>query len=243
MAEEYNRVLCRGFHGYDRCGRPIYIERFGSIDLDRIWEKMNDDQRLSLCRYQAEYVRKVIFPAASERAGHRIDQLLIIIDMQGFGRHHLRTKQWSFTKALSTNDQLLYPERMGVTILINVPTIFSWVWKIASTWLDDAMKQKIQIYNHSAHNELLELIHENELPAILGGKCQCGGKKYDKDDKIMFWDRDGCLSHNPMMNDFFKFSRVGGGTDKKLVQTKYESTWTATEEKEGSDHKEEVDMY
>ena len=48
-------------------------------------------------------------------------------------------------KAIAAHDQAHYPERMGVTFIINAPGVFGLVWRTVRPFIDPATRDKIRI--------------------------------------------------------------------------------------------------
>ena len=62
---------------------------------------------------------------------------------------------------------------MGKFYIINAPWTFTTVWSVIKRWLDEVTVSKIQILGGSYQDKLLEAIRAEDLPADLGGKCNC----------------------------------------------------------------------
>lgn len=64
-------------------GHPILIQRLGRVDLKALY-KVTSEERLKLHHVREyEHLRGAIFPACSRIAGRQVDQLFIIIDLDG----------------------------------------------------------------------------------------------------------------------------------------------------------------
>lgn len=75
-----------------------------------------------------------------------------------------------------TADQLYYPESLYKLFVVNTPAIISVAWRLISPWVDARTKSKIVFLKpHETAAELLQHIHEQDLPVDLGGKCACEG--------------------------------------------------------------------
>lgn len=68
------------------------------------------------------------------------DNLCIVFDLAGFSTscmdHQLvKNLIWLLSKH--------YPERLGVCLILNAPTIFSTVWPVIRGWLDENTSKKV----------------------------------------------------------------------------------------------------
>ena len=68
-------------------------------------------------------------------------------------------------KMMADIDANHYPERMGVTLIVNAPRSFSAVWAVVRPWLDEQTASKIQIVSGDYRLQVLKLADESQLPA------------------------------------------------------------------------------
>jgi hypothetical protein len=72
------------YHKTDKSGRPLYIERLGGMNVPALWT-VTTEERMWQSYFQAfEHLFNFRYPAASAKAGRRIDTSLSIIDMTSF---------------------------------------------------------------------------------------------------------------------------------------------------------------
>ena len=70
-------------HGIDKKGRPVYIERMGAMDLNKLMQVTTGERLIQYLRFTHETRMKIRFPICSELSGRRIEQLVVIQDCAG----------------------------------------------------------------------------------------------------------------------------------------------------------------
>lgn len=199
------------YHGFDKEGRPVYYEQTGMLDIPLLTKLWTPEQMLSYHTHNTEYNRRVLFPAASVRAGKKIDQLCSIIDLNGLGRHHLTKTAYGFLSSVSKVDQLIYPEVLGRMVIINAGFVFSIAWAIIKPWLEERTKSKISITRGDGKEELLKYIDAEQLPRQFGGKCGCGLTTAEPPKPIT----SGCIINSPDTANWLAMSSTGLETQLK----------------------------
>ncbi|KAH6796219.1 hypothetical protein C2S51_037205 [Perilla frutescens var. frutescens] len=162
-----------GYHGVDKDGRPVYIERLGMIDVDMLLQVTNVDR---FVKYQVQEFEKSIairFPACSVAANKHIDSSTTILDVQGLGLMSLTGPVIEFIKVVQKVDNDNYPETLRRMFIINAGPGFRMIWNVVKPLLDPETTSKIQVLGSNYQSKLLEVIDESELPDFLGGGCTC----------------------------------------------------------------------
>jgi hypothetical protein len=85
------------------------------------------------------------FPSCSAIAGHRIEQGLNILDLNGGSMKILSKKVYGLIQLASKIGQDYYPEIMGQMFIVNAPFLFTGVWAIVKGFLDERTRNKISI--------------------------------------------------------------------------------------------------
>lgn len=81
--EAVKRCYPHGYHGVDRYGRPLYIERIGSVDLTKLLQVTTVDRYVKYHIQEQEKTLNLRYPACSLVAERRIASTTTIVDVKG----------------------------------------------------------------------------------------------------------------------------------------------------------------
>ncbi|QRW15846.1 ribosomal RNA small subunit methyltransferase mra1 [Rhizoctonia solani] len=173
--EQVNKFYPQYYHKMDKDGRPVYIERLGSVNVTELAKVTTEERQLQNLVLEYERFLHERLPACSAAAGAPVETSCTILDLKGVGIGSFFSVKDYVMKA-SAIGQNYYPETMGKFYIINTPFMFSTVWNVIKPWLDPVTVAKISIPSSSAtEKELLAQIPKENLPADLGGSCNCPG--------------------------------------------------------------------
>ena len=171
--EQFHAHYPEGFFCTDKSGRPVYIQKPGDIDCDKLWEFTDLERSIKHHIQQQERYVKIIAPSAVLKANdRRAFQSVVIIDMDGVGVATLTGEVRTIMGRVMQIDQDYYPELMHKALIINAPTSFRIIWGLIKHLLDTRTQEKIEVAGSNYQEELLRWIDADHLPEMYGGTCK-----------------------------------------------------------------------
>ncbi|KAK8529949.1 hypothetical protein V6N13_102839 [Hibiscus sabdariffa] len=219
---EYAEVIKyypQGYHGVDKEGRLVYIERLDQVDANKITQVTTIDRYLKYHVKEFEKTFAFKFPAASVVAKKHIDQSTTILDVEGVGLKSFNKAARELLQRLQKIDGDNYPETLNRMFIINAGSGFRLLWGTVKSFLDPKTTAKIHVLGNKYQSKLLEVIDPHELPEFLGGSCTCADKggcmRSDKGP----WNDPEILKR--ITNDEAKCTRgnTSGVEDKACLET------------------------
>ncbi|CAI9295375.1 unnamed protein product [Lactuca saligna] len=175
--EEVLQYYPHGYHGVDREGRPVYIERLGKAHPSRLMRITSIDRYLKyhVQEFERAFIEK--FPACSVAAKRQICSTTTILDVQGLGLKNFTPSAASILGAMAKVDNNYYPETLNRMFVVNAGSTFKkYLWPAAQKFLDAKTISKIHVLEPKSLGKLLEVIDPSQLPDFLGGSCTCPGE-------------------------------------------------------------------
>ncbi|EGG07732.1 uncharacterized protein MELLADRAFT_28365, partial [Melampsora larici-populina 98AG31] len=180
------------YHRTDKIGRPISIQRFGSLDLNKLYSVVDKESHFRSIIVNCEALTREVLPACTYKKllneypssevpkefppeFVKVTNAFCIVDLKGF----TLSQFWqikSIARICFGISQDYYPETMGYLAIINAPYTFATIFKAIQPWLSKETISKINILGDNYISTLLEHIEEEDLPSYLGGKCDCDPK-------------------------------------------------------------------
>ncbi|KAK3008437.1 hypothetical protein RJ639_014435 [Escallonia herrerae] len=174
---EVKRCYPHGFHGVDRHGRPLYIERIGMVDLDALLRVTSMDRFLKYHVSEQEKTLTRRYPACSLAAKKHIASTTSILDMKDVGVSNFSKPARYLFLEIQKIDSNYYPETLHRLYIINAGSGFRILWKALKAFLDPRTLAKIQVLGSNYWSNVVEAVDprllDSNLPSFLGGKCTC----------------------------------------------------------------------
>eukprot|EP00267_Zea_mays_P041916 XP_020393861.1 phosphatidylinositol/phosphatidylcholine transfer protein SFH6-like [Zea mays] len=136
------RYYPQGYHGVDRESRPVYIEKLGMVDPNKLMQITSVDRYIKYHVQEFERAFRERFPACTLAAKRHIDSTTTILD--GFK---------NFSK---TTRELVH--RMQKIVATIIPSGFKWIWNSVKGFLDPKTSSKIHVLGLNYQSMLLEVI-------------------------------------------------------------------------------------
>ncbi|KAK8549652.1 hypothetical protein V6N13_073433 [Hibiscus sabdariffa] len=189
--EEVKKCYPHGFHGVDRSGRPVYIERVGMVDLNALLQVTSIDRFVKYHVSEQEKTLNLRFPACSIASKRHIASTTSILDVKGVGMSNFSKPARYLFMEIQKIDSNYYPETLNQLFIINAGSGFRMLWKVIKAFMDARTLAKIHVIYQShvyyscskvgscactcAFKPLNIAITElnSNLPTSLGGSCTC----------------------------------------------------------------------
>lgn len=133
----------RGYCGVDKIGRPLYIEKSGKMNPNKLWGLIDEPTLVRNFMQMYEEVIKLHFMACSLVFKKQIFHTYSILDMTGFGVGMMNKRVYALVQLGSKIAQDYYPEQLGQLMITNAPWVFTGVWAVVKAWIDEKTRKKI----------------------------------------------------------------------------------------------------
>ncbi|XP_047312983.1 phosphatidylinositol/phosphatidylcholine transfer protein SFH9 [Impatiens glandulifera] len=171
--EEVQKYYPHGYHGIDKEGRPVYIERLGKVEPSKLMNVTTVDRFL---KYHVQGFEKTFaekFPACSVMAKRHIYSTTTILDVHGVNWMTFGKVAHDLIMRMQKIDGDNYPETLNQMYIVNSGNGFKLLWNTIKSFLDPRTTAKIHVLGKQFQSKLLEVIDSSELPDFLGGTCHC----------------------------------------------------------------------
>ncbi|KAL1136635.1 hypothetical protein V6Z11_A12G252200 [Gossypium hirsutum] len=170
---EVKKCYPHGFHGVDRSGRPVYIERVGMVDLNALLQATSIDRFVKYHVSEQEKTLNLRYPACSIVAKRHIASTTSILDVKGVGMSNFSKPARYLFMEIQKIDSNYYPETLNQLFIINAGSGFRMLWKVLKAFIDTRTLAKIHVQGSNYLGNLIEVIDPSNLSVFLGGSCTC----------------------------------------------------------------------
>mmetsp|Transcript_21620 Transcript_21620/g.73508 ORF Transcript_21620/g.73508 Transcript_21620/m.73508 type:complete len:532 (+) Transcript_21620:345-1940(+) len=170
--EAYRKMHSNSYIGFDRHGRPVYLELTGEMEVEGLLD-LGVDFLVKHHVFGNEYMTNVMFREASEAKGEMVEHVVCILDLTGLTLARARRLMKVFPP-ISAVDANNYPETMGALICVNAPWYASTIWKMVAPFIDKNTQAKIKITSTlEAARKAFEQVGVDitSVPVACGGVC------------------------------------------------------------------------
>uniref|UniRef100_A0A0D9WRY7 CRAL-TRIO domain-containing protein n=1 Tax=Leersia perrieri TaxID=77586 RepID=A0A0D9WRY7_9ORYZ len=195
-----------GLSGYSKEGRPVFAIGVGLSTYDNTLAHYYVQSHIQI----NEYRDRIILPTVSKKFGRPISTCIKVLDMTGLKLSALN--HMKILTAISTVDDLNYPEKTETYYIVNAPYIFSACWKVVKPLLQERTRKKIHVLHGCGRDELLKIMDHSSLPHF----CQQEGSRSSKHSPK---DIDSCFSFDhPFHQELYHYIEEQGLNQEHIKQ-------------------------
>eukprot|EP00249_Psilotum_nudum_P014641 c24934_g2_i1 orf=912-2771(-) len=171
--DEVKQFYPHGYHGTDKEGMPIYIERLGKVEPNELTRVTTIARFLKYHVLEFEKTLNKKFPSCSIAAKKQINSTTTILDVAGLGLKNVGKNARELVLQIHKIDGNNYPETLHQMFIVNAGPGFKLLWNSIKGFLDPRTTSKIHVLGNRYQSKILEVIDASQLPDFLGGTCTC----------------------------------------------------------------------
>ncbi|KAJ4875409.1 Phosphatidylinositol/phosphatidylcholine transfer protein SFH14 [Raphanus sativus] len=164
----------QGYHGVDKDGRPIYIERLGKAHPGKLMDVTTIERYLKYHVQEFERALQEKLPACSIAAKRRVTTTTTILDVEGLGMKNFSPTAANLLASIAKVDCNYYPETLHRMFIVNAGIGFrTLLWPAAQKLLDPMTIAKIQVLEPKSLSKLLVAIDSSSWQETLKEEPDC----------------------------------------------------------------------
>lgn len=200
-----------GMSGYTKEGLPVIAVGVGLSTYDKAPEHYYVQSHIQM----NEYRDRVILPKATKKHGRFIGTCVKVFDMTGLKISALN--QLRLLTAMSTIDDLNYPEKTDTYYIVNTPYVFSACWKVVKPLLQERTRRKIQVLQGCGRDELLKVMDFASLPHF----CRKESSKSSRQNNNAAGTTENCFSFDHAFHqELYNYSNQQTAVRKSFSPTR-----------------------
>ncbi|XP_064612901.1 SEC14-like protein 2 isoform X1 [Liolophura sinensis] len=168
VPEVVEKYYTGGLFGQDKEGALLWIDPFGHIDLKGICRSVKKRDIIKSKIHLLETIYRK-FAQLTKEQGRQVDQIVIVFDLEKFGRRHLWKPGADLFCEMVELFEDHYPETQKTCFVINAPTIFPVVYNIVKPFLNEGTAKKVHVLGSNYKDVLKKYIDADQLPIHWGG--------------------------------------------------------------------------
>ena len=163
-------------HGFDKTGRPVLYMK------PRLENTKNWDNQLRHTVYHLERTVESMDPARG------VESWVFIMDFSG---HSLSTSApMSLARQILDIISTSYPERLGLSVMVDTPFFFSLFWGAISPFVPPVTKAKVKFCSSPRNGYKLDPSFSNNFDDLDDLESDFGGTKTYEYDHQVYWDNE-----------------------------------------------------
>lgn len=158
------------YYGFDKEGRPIYIEKSGRVKVHDLMAKLGAEKIINRHVRHCEIIIRRI--EEQRKKGIIVNNHIAILDLTDLSVNPLKHKNvFGVFSKVSQIDTDFYPELLHKVFVINAPWMFTMFWYAIRRLLAAETQKKWNVLGKKFSETLLEHIPPESLPKEYGGCC------------------------------------------------------------------------
>ncbi|KAM8960670.1 SEC14-like protein 2 [Pelodytes ibericus] len=166
--EVVQKYLSGGLCGHDLEGSPIWYDVIGPLDPKGLLFSASKQDLMKTKMRDCELMHKQC-RAQSEKLGKKVEEVVMIYDVEGLGLKHLWKPGVQLYGEVLTMFEDNYPEALKRLFVIKAPKLFPVAYNLIKPFLSEDTRRKIIVVGDNWQEVLQKYIPSEELPKYYGG--------------------------------------------------------------------------